>query len=55
MLTEPTLEKLYDMNLNGMAQAFKEQLHHPSLNELSFDERFSLLVDQQWTCKRSEK
>jgi superfamily II DNA or RNA helicase len=29
------------MNLNGMAQAFKEQLHHPSVNDLSFDERFA--------------
>jgi DNA replication protein DnaC len=49
MLTQPTLEKLYDMKLNGMAQAFKEQLHHPKVNDLSFEERFSLLVDQQWT------
>ena len=55
MLTEPTLEKLYDMNLHAMAQAFKEQLHHPSLNELSFDERFSLLVDQQWTWQEERK
>ena len=55
MLMEPTLEKLYDMKLNGMAQAFKEQLHHPSLNDLSFDERFSLLVDQQWTWEEERK
>jgi DNA replication protein DnaC len=52
---EPTLEKLYDMKLHGMAQAFKEQLHHPSLNDLSFDERFSLLVDQQWTWQEERK
>jgi len=43
------------MNLNGMAQAFKEQLHHPSVNDLSFDERFSLLVDQQWTWQEERK
>jgi len=55
MLKEPTLEKLYDMKLYGMAQAFKEQLHHPSLNDLSFDERFSLLVDQQWTWQEERK
>jgi DNA replication protein DnaC len=52
---EPTLEKLYDMKLSGMAQAFKEQLHHPSVNDLSFDERFSLLVDQQWTWQEERK
>jgi hypothetical protein len=55
MLMEPTLEKLYDMKLNGMAQAFKEQIHHPAVNELSFDERFSLLVDQQWTWQEERK
>ena len=55
MLMEPTLEKLYDMKLHGMAQAFKEQLHHPSVNDLSFDERFSLLVDQQWTWQEERK
>jgi DNA replication protein DnaC len=55
MLMEPTMEKLYDMRLNGMAQAFKEQLYHPSVNNLSFDERFSLLVDQQWTWQEERK
>jgi DNA replication protein DnaC len=55
MLREPTLEKLYDMKLNGMAQAFKEQLQHPTVNELSFDERFSLLVDQQWSWQEERK
>jgi DNA replication protein DnaC len=55
MLREPTLEKLYDMKLNGMAQAFKEQLRHPTVNELSFDERFSLLVDQQWSWQEERK
>jgi len=55
MLMEPTLEKLYDMKLSGMAQAFKEQLHHPTVNDLSFDERFSLLVDQQWTWQEERK
>ena len=55
MLREPTLEKLYDMKLNGMAQAFKEQLQHPAVNELSFDERFSLLVDHQWSWQEERK
>ncbi len=55
MLMEPTLEKLYDMRLNAMAQAFKDQINHPSIHELSFDERFSLLVDQQWTWQEERK
>ncbi|NWF93518.1 MAG: IstB-like ATP-binding domain-containing protein [Syntrophaceae bacterium] len=49
MLTEQTLDKLYAMKLSGMADAFKEQLQQPSLQNLSFEERFGLLVDRQWT------
>jgi DNA replication protein DnaC len=51
MLTEQTLDKLYSMKLTAMAEAFKEQLQHPSPNPLSFEERFGLLVDHQWTWK----
>jgi DNA replication protein DnaC len=55
MLNEQTVEKLYAMKLNGMADAFKEQLHMPDMNELSFEERFALLVDRQWTWKEDRR
>ena len=55
MLNEQTIEKLYAMKLNGMADAFKEQLHMPDMNELSFEERFALLVDRQWTWKEDRR
>ncbi len=55
MLTEHTLEKLYSMKLNGMADAFKEQLLHPNMDDLSFEERFSLLVDHLWTWKEDRR
>ena len=55
MLTEQTLEKLYHMKLNGMADAFKEQLQQPDINELSFEERFALLVDRQWTWREDRR
>jgi hypothetical protein len=51
MLNEQKLEKLYSMRLTGMADAFKDQLMQPDMNELSFEERFAFLVDQQWTWK----
>jgi len=47
MLNEETTEKLYAMKLNGMADAFKEQLQQPDSNELSFEERFALVLDQE--------
>jgi len=55
MLNEQTIEKLYAMKLNGMAEAFKEQLLQPDITELSFQERFSLLVDRQWTWKEDRR
>jgi len=55
MLTEHTLEKLYSMKLNGMADAFKEQLQQPNMTELSFEERFSFLVDHLWTWKEDRR
>jgi DNA replication protein DnaC len=55
MLNEQTLDKLYAMKLSGMAEAFKEQLQQPSLSTLSFEERFGILVDHQWTWKEDCK
>ncbi len=55
MLNEQTFDKLYQMKLNGMAEAFKEQLSQPDINQLSFDERFSLLVDRQWSWKENKR
>lgn len=51
MLNEQTMEKLYALKLLGMAEAFKEQLQQPSIDDLSFADRFGLLVDRQWTFK----
>ena len=53
MLIQPTLEHLYAMRLNGMAEAFRQQLEDASAGELSFEERFALLVESQWTWKES--
>jgi len=55
MLNEQTLTKLYHMKLNGMADAFKEQLQQINLNDLSFEERFAFLVDHHFTWKEDRK
>ena len=53
MLTQPTIEKLYTMKLNGMADAFRQQQEDTDIASLSFEERFALLVDQQWIWKEN--
>jgi DNA replication protein DnaC len=50
---QPTLEQLYGMRLNGMAEALRRQLEDPAASELAFEERFALLVESQWTWKES--
>ena len=55
MLNEQTIEKLNAMRLNGMAEAFAEQLQQPGIAELSFEERFGLLVDRQWIFKEDRR
>ena len=53
MLTETTVNKLNEMKLTTMARAFKEQLTTPNISELSFEDRFGLLVDQEWTSRKN--
>jgi DNA replication protein DnaC len=53
MLNQPTLDKLQTMKLHGMANAFRRQLETTDTAQLSFEERFALLVDQQWLWKEN--
>jgi len=55
MLNQQTLEKLYAMKLDAMADAFKEQIQQPDMNELGFEERFAFLVDRLWTWKEDRR
>jgi DNA replication protein DnaC len=47
MLNEQTFEKLYAMKLVGMAEALKDQMGRTDMDELTFEERFGMLVDAQ--------
>lgn len=55
MLTQQTLDKLHDMKLTAMAEAFSQQLAQPDLGELAFEDRFAMLVDRQWTFKEDSR
>jgi DNA replication protein DnaC len=55
VLNEQTLEKLYSMKLNGMADAFKEQMRQPDMSELTFEERFGILVDNHWSWREDRQ
>jgi DNA replication protein DnaC len=53
MLNQQTIEKLHAMKLHGIADAFRAQLETTEAGQFSFEERFALLVDQQWLWKEN--
>ncbi|MDF2790852.1 MAG: family ATPase [Neobacillus sp.] len=55
MINESTLSKLHDMRLNAMAEQYSEQLRNTQYNDLSFEERFSLLVDREWDQRKNNR
>ena len=55
MLKVPTMEKLTDMRLHGMAVALKEQCSSSSYDELSFQERLGMLVDREMTERENRR
>lgn len=46
MLTNPTLDKLQQLRLTGMYDAYREQLESTRYDALTFDERFAMLIDR---------
>ena len=55
MLVNQTVENLRRMRLTGMAEAFLAQNQDPGYRELSFEERFGLLVDQESTYREGRR
>ena len=47
MLIQPTLDKLNELKLNGMAIALSEQMTHGAAQSLAFEERLALLLDRE--------
>ena len=54
-MNEPTIEKLYAMRMAAMAIAWQEQQGDPGTAELSFDERFALLVDAEHLARDNRR
>lgn len=54
-MNEQTLTKLHEMKLSGMAEAYKEQALNKDFQKMSFEDRFSLLVDLEYSRRKSNK
>src|SRR5574341_954367 len=55
MLTAPTLDKLQALKLDAMAAAWAAQQGDAVLSQLSFDDRFGLLVDAEWLARENKR
>jgi DNA replication protein DnaC len=55
MLNRQTLQRLRALRLTGMADAFAQQLEQPPTQQLSFEERFALLVDREHTYRDNRR
>ena len=55
MLQNTTVDKLIAMRLTAMADLFKIQGQDPSMKELSFEDRFGLLVDAEYNRRKDNR
>lgn len=55
MLIHPTIDKLNDMRLTGMAQGFRAQLENPEIHNLPFEDRFALIVDMEFMARENRQ
>ena len=53
MLRNPTADKLRDMRLKKMAEMFLNP--EPGSDALSFEDRFSLMVEKEWYAKKDSR
>ncbi len=54
-MIEATVEKLITMKLHGMAEAVQEQMKNRMYKDLSFEERFGMLVDREMDSRQNRK
>lgn len=55
MLTNPTTETLKALKLHGMLEALEEQQRTPTVQALSFEERFALLADRERLHRENQR
>lgn len=55
MLQHPTVDKLHQLRLTGMARALASQTQQGDIGQLSFDERLGLLVDSEMAERESRQ
>ena len=55
MRNEETLRKLIEMHLSGMVELYQEQTRNSDYKDMSFEQRFNLIVDYEYSRRQSNK
>ena len=55
MTNQSTLDKLIEMRLTAMADAFRNQLDDPKLKEMPFEDQFGMLVDIEYSSRKNNR
>lgn len=53
MTTQSTIDKLIEMRLTSMSAAFLTQLQDARMRDISFEDRFGMLVDIEYSNRKS--
>ena len=53
MTNQSTLDKLIEMRLNSMADAFRIQMDDSNMKEVPFEDRFGMLVDVEYSSRKN--
>ena len=54
-MNSETLRKLKEMKLSAMAESYEEQLSNSDYKAMTFDDRFNLMVDQEYYRRKNNK
>ena len=55
MTNQSTIDKLIEMRLTAMADAFRIQINDPAMKEVPFEDRFGMLVDVEYSNRKNNR
>ena len=55
MTKQSTIDKLIEMRLTAMANAFRIQMDDPAMKEVPFEDRFGMLVDVEYSNRKNNR
>ena len=55
MINQSTIDKLIEMRLTAMADAFRIQMDDKNMQDVPFEDRFGMLVDVEYTSRKNNR